>query len=49
MEGIEDHTIAGREDGEHRDAIVNHLVKWFLVVSLDTQHLGTRLYNERKW
>lgn len=49
MEGIEDHTIAGKEDGEHRHAIVKHWVKWFPVVSLDTHHLYTRLYNERKW
>lgn len=45
MEDIEDHMTIGREDGDHGDAIVKHLVKQLPVVSLDTYHLQTKLYN----
>lgn len=41
MEGIEDHMITGREDGDHCDVIVKHLVKQLHVGSLDTHHLHT--------
>lgn len=41
MEDIEYHMIAGREDGDHCDVIVKHLVKQLRVVSLDTHHLHT--------
>lgn len=45
MESIEDYMTAGSKDGDHCDIIIKLLVKQLPVVSLNTHHLYTRLYN----